>query len=259
MLEEEGWTVNHKRVERLWRREGLKVPRKQPKRRRLWFNDGSCIRLRPQYRDHVWTYDFVQDRTHDGRAVRMLTLIDEYSRECLAIDVERKLNSQDVLNRLTELFTRRGAPRFIRSDNGSEFTAKLVREWLKRLDVGTLFIEPGSPWENGYIESFNGNRPTNCIFRAVQIHDIMEKGGLFTCELMAFFVVKARRGFREASRGRFFGRCQSRCIFRVRTAARRDNKKGGLLTMEQAALLIISIRPMGDDQPVIFTGLWFSH
>jgi putative transposase len=132
------------------------VPHKQPKRRRLWFNDGSCIRLRPQYRDHVWTYDFVQDRTHDGRAVRMLTVVDEYSRECLAIDVERKLNSQDVLNRLTELFTRRGAPKYIRSDNGSGFTASAVRKWLKRLDVGALFIEPGSPRENGYIKSFNG-------------------------------------------------------------------------------------------------------
>lgn len=156
LLRDQGWRVNHKRVERLWRREGLKVPKKQPKRRRLWFNDGSCIRLRPQYRDHVWTYDFVQDRTHDGRAVRMLTVVDEYSRECLAIDVERRLDSQDVLNRLTELFTRRGAPKYIRSDNGSEFTAKAVRQWLKRLKVGTLFIEPGSPWENGYIESFNG-------------------------------------------------------------------------------------------------------
>jgi len=156
MLRNEGWKVNHKRIERLWRREGLKVPQKQPKRRRRWLNDGSCVRLRPSYVDHVWSYDFVQDRTSDGRAFRMLTLIDEYSRECLAIDVARRLTSEDVLERLSDLFVRRGVPAYIRSDNGPEFTAKKVRDWLKRLDVKTLFIEPGSPWENGYNESFNG-------------------------------------------------------------------------------------------------------
>jgi transposase InsO family protein len=149
------FVVNHKRVERLWRREGLKVPAKQPKKRRLWLNDGSCIRLRPAYKDHVWSYDFVQDRTSDGKAIRMLTLIDEYTRECLSIDVARKLNSEDVLERLTDLFVHRGVPKHIRSDNGSEFTAKQVRNWLDRLNVKTLYIEPGSPWENGYIESFH--------------------------------------------------------------------------------------------------------
>ncbi len=156
LLRDDGWRVNHKRVERLWRREGLKIPRKQPKRRRLWLNDGSCVRLRPAHRDHVWSYDFVQDRTSDGRAFRMLTVIDEYSRECLAIDVARKLTSEDVLERLSDLFVRRGVPDHIRSDNGPEFTAKNVTEWLERVGVKTLFIEPGSPWENGYNESFNG-------------------------------------------------------------------------------------------------------
>jgi putative transposase len=156
LLRNEGWRVNHKRIERLWRREGLKVPQKQPKRRRLWLGDGSCVRLRPAYRDHVWSYDFVQDRTSDGRSFRMLTLIDEYSRECLGIDVSRRLTSEDVLERLSDLFVRRGVPDYIRSDNGSEFTAKKVTEWLDRVDVKTLFIEPGSPWENGYNESFNG-------------------------------------------------------------------------------------------------------
>jgi putative transposase len=156
LLREDGWKVNHKRIERLWRREGLKVPQKQPKRRRLWLNDGSCVRLRPAYTDHVWSYDFVQDRTSDGRAFRMLTVIDEYSRECLAIDVARKLTSEDVLERLSDLFVRRGVPDHIRSDNGPEFTAKKVTEWLERVNVKTLFIEPGSPWENGYNESFNG-------------------------------------------------------------------------------------------------------
>ncbi len=156
LLRNEGWKVNHKRIERLWRREGLKVPQKQPKRSRLWLNDGSCVRLRPSNVDHVWSYDFVQDRTADGRSFRMLTLIDEYSRECLAIDVARRLTSEDVLERLSDLFVRRGVPAYIRSDNGLEFTAKKVTDWLKRLEVKTLFIEPGSPWENGYNESFNG-------------------------------------------------------------------------------------------------------
>ena len=156
LLRREGWTVNHKRVERLWRQEGLKVPQKQPKRQRLWLADGSCVRLRPAYKDHVWSYDFVADRTSDGRAIRMLTLIDEHTRECLAIDVARSLKSEDVLERLSDLFVRRGVPTYIRSDNGSEFTATKVRDWLARVGVKTLFIEPGSPWENGYIESFNG-------------------------------------------------------------------------------------------------------
>jgi len=156
ILRSEGWRVNHKRVERIWRREGLRVPKRQPKRGRLWQNDGSCIRLRPEYRDHVWTYDFVHERTHDGRPLRLLTMVDEYSRECVAIKVARKLGSQDVLSALARLFVQRGTPDYLRSDNGSEFTAREVRCWLKDVGVKTRFIEPGSPWENGYIESFNG-------------------------------------------------------------------------------------------------------
>ena len=156
LLRREGWRVNHKRVQRIWRREGLKVPQKQRKRGRLWLGDGSCIRLRPERKDHVWSYDFVFDRTVDGRKLRLLTVVDEYTRECLAIDVGRRLNSEDVLVRLEKLFVERGSPDYIRSDNGSEFTADAVRRWLRRLGVKTLFIEPGSPWENGYNESFNG-------------------------------------------------------------------------------------------------------
>ena len=156
MLRTEGWIVNHKRVERIWRREGLKVSHKQPKRGRLWLNDGSCIRLRPHWPNHVWAYDFVQARTHDGKAFRMLTVIDEYTRECLAIPVARRLRSDDVLHLLAELFVEREPPDHIRSDNGSEFTANAVRTWLGRIGVKTLFIEPGSPWENGFNESFNG-------------------------------------------------------------------------------------------------------
>jgi putative transposase len=156
LLKREGWPVNHKRVERIWRREGLKVPKKQPRRGRLWLNDGSCLRLRPERKDHVWSYDFVFDRTHDGLPLRMLTVIDEYTRECLAIDVARSLTSEDVIFRLEQLFVERGTPDFIRSDNGPELTANALREWLARLRVRTLYIEPGSPWENGFCESFNG-------------------------------------------------------------------------------------------------------
>ena len=156
LLRVEGWRVNAKRVQRIWRREGLKVPQKQPKRGRLWLNDGSCVRLRPSWPNHVWSYDFVMDRTHDGRAFRMLTVIDEFTRRCLAIKVDRKLKSEDVLECLAELFVQHGPPDHIRSDNGAEFTAKAVRAWLARLGVKTLYIEPGSPWENGYNESFNG-------------------------------------------------------------------------------------------------------
>ena len=167
VLRQEGWRVNHKRVEKIWRREGLKVPQKQPKRRRLWLCDGSCVRRRPEYRNHVWAYDFVHERTHDGRAVRMLVVVDEYTRECLTIKVARKLNSQDVLKVLARLFVQYGPPEHIRSDNGPEFTAKAVREWLQRLDVTTLFIEPGSPWENGYVESFNGKLRDELLNREI--------------------------------------------------------------------------------------------
>ena len=156
LLGNEGWRVNHKRVERIWRQEGLKVPNKQPKRGRLWLNDGSCIRLRPLRKDHVWSYDFVLIRTTEGKPLRILVIIDEYTRECLTLHIARRISSQDVLDQLYSLFVVRGTPEYIRSDNGSEFTAKVVREWLSRVNVRTLFIEPGSPWENGYVESFNG-------------------------------------------------------------------------------------------------------
>jgi len=167
MLRMEGWCVNHKRVERIWKQEGLKVPKKQPKRGRLWLNNGSCVRLRATHKDHVWAYDFVQARTHDGKLFRMLTLIDEYTRECLAIDVARNLRSDDVLERLSWLMATRGVPDHIRSDNGPEFTATVVRDWLKKVGVRTLFIEPGSPWENGYCESFNGKLRDELLAREV--------------------------------------------------------------------------------------------
>ncbi len=173
LLRRDGWHVNEKRVYRIWRREGLKVPMKQPKRGRLWLNDGSCVRLRPQYKGHVWSYDFVQDRTHDGKVFRMLCVIDEYTRECLAIRVERRLNSRDVLDTLGELFVQHGAPEHIRSDNGPEFIAIALREWLARLGVQTLYITPASPWENGYCESFNSKLRDELLAREI-FYDLRE-------------------------------------------------------------------------------------
>ena len=155
LLQETGWLVNLKRVERIWRQEGLKVPARQPKRGRLWLNDGSCVRLRPEYANHVWSYDFVEDRTHNGRKFRMLNVIDEFTRECIAIRIDRKLKSTDVIDVLSDLFILRGVPGHVRSDNGPEFVAKAVREWITAVGAKTVFIEPGSPWENGYCESFN--------------------------------------------------------------------------------------------------------
>ena len=173
LLRREGWRVNVERVERIWRQEGLKVPRKQPKRGRLWLSDGSCIRRRAEHRNHVWSYDFVFERTHDGRPLRMLTMVDEYTRECLAVDVERRLDSENVLERLAELFVTHGTPEYLRSDSGSEFTAIAVREWLARVGVKTLFIAPGSPWENGYIEAFNGKLRDELLDREIfyTLHD----------------------------------------------------------------------------------------
>jgi len=167
MLLGEGWRVNHKRVARLWRQEGLKVPAKQPKRGRLWLNDGSCLRLKAEFPGHVWSYDFVLERTQDGRSFRILNVIDEYTRECLAVRVRRRLDHEDVQEVLAELFCNRGVPVHLRSDNGPEFIANLLRNWLTRLSVKPLFIEPGSPWENGYVESFNGKMRDELLNREI--------------------------------------------------------------------------------------------
>lgn len=163
LLQARGWSVGKDRVQRIWRREGLKVPQKQRARGRLWLNDGSCVRLRPERANHVWSYDFVSAMTHDGRTLRMLTLIDEYTRECLAIRVARRLGRYEVIEALADVMLLRGIPENIRSDNGSEFVAEELRKWLAKVGVGTLYIEPGSPWENGYCESFNGKLRDECL------------------------------------------------------------------------------------------------
>lgn len=156
MLRRDGWRVNRKRVHRLWVAEGLKVQRPQRKRRRLGSSEGGSQRLRAEHRNHVWSYDFTMDRTEDGKRLKMMPVVDEFTRECHTIEVERSITAEDVVSTLRYLFRVHGEPKYIRSDNGPEFIAKAVREWLAQSGVKTLFIEPGSPWENAYVESFNG-------------------------------------------------------------------------------------------------------
>ncbi|MFC3724645.1 IS3 family transposase [Neoaquamicrobium sediminum] len=189
MLRSEGWTVNAKRVERIWRREGLKVPQKQPKKGRLWLNDGSCVRLRPEHPNHVWSYDFVEGRTHNGRKFRMLNIIDEFTRECLAIRIDRKLNSSDVIDVLSDLFILRGVPGHVRSDNGPEFIARAVQEWIVAVGAKTAFIEPGSPWENGYCESFNS-----------KLRDELLNGEVFYSVAEAKVIIEAWRRYYNTER-----------------------------------------------------------
>ena len=163
LVRQEGWGVGKDRVYTIWRQEGLQVPKKQPKRARLWLANGSCVRKRPERPNHVWSYDFVADRTQDGRPFRILNILDEYTRECVASVVARRIRSHDVLLILADLFLSHGIPTHIRSDNGPEFIAIKLRQWLKHLNVAPLYIEPGSPWENGYVESFNGKMREPCL------------------------------------------------------------------------------------------------
>jgi len=163
LLNQSGWLVGKDRVQRIWRREGLKVPQKQRPRGRLWLNDGSCVRLRPAHPNHVWSYDFVAAVTHDGRKLKILTLIDEYTRECHALRVARRLGSEEVIETLAAVMTTDGIPEYLRSDNGPEFIASALRQWLSGVGAAPLYIEPGSPWENGYCESFNGKLRDECL------------------------------------------------------------------------------------------------
>lgn len=155
LLRREGWKVNKKRVHRLWREAGLKVPQKQHKSRRLPGNSENGVsRRKAEYPGHVWSYDFAMDSTENGRRLKVMTVVDEYSRECLALEIERSITSEEVVDTLRRLFTERGAPDYIRSDNGPEFVARALKRWLSVSGVGTLYIEPGSPWENAYSETF---------------------------------------------------------------------------------------------------------
>ena len=156
LLRREGWRVNRKRVHRLWRQQGLKVPRRQRKKRRLGSSANSCVRRPAEHKDHVWAWDFLHDRTSDGRALKWFTLVDEYTRECLALEVDRGMTAKAVSAVLAGAVRGRGAPAHIRSDNGPEFIARVIRGWMAKAGLETLYIEPGAPWENGYAESFNG-------------------------------------------------------------------------------------------------------
>jgi putative transposase len=167
LLVQEGWRVNRKRIHRLWRKEGLKVPQKQRKKRRLGTSQNACHRRRAEFKDHVWCWDFIFDRTAAGTSLKWLSIIDEYTRECLALKVDRSITSEDVLDTLAERFAMRGVPRHIRSDNGPEFIAQAIRRWTKRLGMETLYIEPGAPWENGYAESFHGKLRDELLAREV--------------------------------------------------------------------------------------------
>jgi putative transposase len=162
LLRDAGWAVGTDRVQRIWRREGLKVPSKKRPRSRLWLNDGSCIRLRPERRNHVWSYDFVEAQTHDGRKVRLMTLIDEFTRECLAIRVARRINSLGVIETMADVMLVRGVPEHIRSDNGPEMTAKIVRHWLAQVGAKTLYIEPGSPRRMATARASTASCVTSC-------------------------------------------------------------------------------------------------
>jgi transposase InsO family protein len=155
LLRKEFWRASATRIYRLWRREGLKVPQKKRKRRRLGKRENGCHRHRAEHKDHVWCWDFVFDHTTSGSTLKWLSIIDEHTRECLALKVDRSITSEDVIDTLAELFAMRGVPKCIRSDNGPEFIARRVQRWLAQVEVQTLYIEPGSPWENGYAESFH--------------------------------------------------------------------------------------------------------
>ncbi|KNY20064.1 integrase [Methylobacterium sp. ARG-1] len=163
LLQTGGWQVGKDRVQRIWRREGLKVPSRHKPRSRLWLNDGSCVRLRPLHRNHVWSFDFVQARTHDSRSLRILTLLDEHSRACLALKVARRINSLGVIEALAEAMCLQGIPEHIRCDNGPEMISKGLRRWVAKAGSQIQYIAPGSPWENGYCESFNGKLRDECL------------------------------------------------------------------------------------------------
>lgn len=173
MLRGRGYRINHKRVYRIWRSLGLKVPAKQPKRRRLWTNDGSCIRLRAEHPNHVWSYDFVEAKTSKGRKIKILNIIDEYTRECLISHAAFRIRSEDVKNVLRSVVLQKGTPEYLRSDNGSEFIAKTLREWLSEMDIAPMYITPGSPWENGFVESFNGTMANELLNR--ELFDTLEE------------------------------------------------------------------------------------
>ena len=258
LLRAEGWACNHKRVERIWRQEGLRVPARQPKRGRLRLNDGSCVRLRPERANHVWAYDFVEDRTRDGRKLRMLNVVDEFTRECLCIRVGRKLGSADVIDVLTDLFIARGTPGYIRSDNGPEFVAVAVQGWITGLGAKTAFIEPGSPWKNGYVESFNGKLRDELLNMEV-FNTLLEARVLIeqwrvhynrTSEHPSVYVVEENRHFWSGCDPvGYFGFCRARSVMNwaadafsaVRAKIQGPSGKGWIASTSPASAASLSV------------------
>ena len=173
LLNVEGWRVNHKKIERLWRAEGLQLPERHKKRKRLYHKDSSVIRLRPHHPNHIWSIDFVHDKLSNGRSYKMLTVLDEYTRQALCVEVRSSMGAQDVLDALYPLLLKHGKPKHIRSDNGKEFVANALQEWLVKLDIKPIQIFPGSPWENGYNERFNGTL-RNEILNAEWLHTVRQ-------------------------------------------------------------------------------------
>jgi putative transposase len=173
LLRGQGWRVNVKRIHRLWRKEGLKVPRHQHKRRRLGSSANGCVRRRAERPNHVWAWDFFHDRTSDGRVLKWFSIIDEYTRENLVLEVRRRIGSGAVVEIFRDLFDKRAVPQHIRSDNGPEFIAKALRAELEDNKIGPLYIEPGAPWENGYAESF-GSRLRDELLNAEEFTTLLE-------------------------------------------------------------------------------------
>jgi transposase InsO family protein len=172
-LRQAGWNVNHKRVQRIWQKEGLQVPYRRKMKKAAGCSRNSCSVTKAEYVNHVWTYDFMSDQTEDGRKLKFLTVLDEFTRESPVIEIGRSIRAKDVIAVLEYLFWVRGIPGFIRSDNGPEFIADTIKKWLREKDVQTLYIEPGSPWENGYIESFNGKFRDDVLNREL-FHSVKE-------------------------------------------------------------------------------------
>jgi transposase InsO family protein len=182
LLRAGGWRVNNKRVRRLWRLEGLKIPKKVKKKRRLGHDGNGCLRRRATKMNEVWSYDFLFDQTADGRPLKILPIVDEFTRECLVMLVARRLTAKDVIRALAQAASGRGMPKHLRSDNGPEFIADAVRRWLTQEETKTLYIEPGSPWENAYSESFNS-----------RLRDELLNGELFSSEKEAAVLLERHR------------------------------------------------------------------
>jgi putative transposase len=206
LLRAEGWKVNRKRVYRLWRREGLKVPRKQRKKRRLGTSGNACHRRRPERINHVWCWDFVFDHTTSGSQLKWLSIVDEYTRECLALKVARRITAEEVIDTLAELFAIRGVPVHIRSDNGPEFIAQAIRRWLGQLGVQALYIEPGAPWENGYAESFH-SKLRDEFLNAEEFASLREASELTRQFQAAYNQARPHSGLGYATPAAFAARC----------------------------------------------------